>query len=133
MTTPAGVSPVVPGDQFTYTAGPIVTDVKPRIGPPAGGAQIAITGLQLTGATGVSFGGTPATSFTVNSDTSITAAAPGGTGVVDVTVTGPKGTSPKGVTTQLQLPERLPPGGLRRWSLLVRQRALLRFDRLACT
>jgi len=100
VTTPVGVSPVVPADLFTYTDGPIVTDVQPRVGPPAGGAQVTITGLQLTGATGVSFGGTPATSFTVNSDTSITAVAPKGSGVVDVTVTGPKGTSPKGVTTR---------------------------------
>lgn len=76
VTTPVGTSEVTPGDQFTYTNGPIVTDVQPRTGPPAGGATVAISGLQLTGATGVSFGGTPAKSFTVNSDTSITAVAP---------------------------------------------------------
>jgi hypothetical protein len=39
------------------------------------------------------FGTTAATSFTVNSDTSITATAPAGTGTVDVTVVTPNGTS----------------------------------------
>ena len=41
----------------------------------------------------MSFGSTAAQSFTVNSATSITAVAPPGTGTVDVTVTGPDGTS----------------------------------------
>ena len=54
---------------------------------------MTITGTNLTGATGVSFGSTAATSFTVNSATQITASAPAGTGTVDVTVTTVGGTS----------------------------------------
>jgi hypothetical protein len=54
---------------------------------------VTITGLQLTGATAVHFGSTAATNVTVNSATSITATAPAGSGVVDVTVTNPSGTS----------------------------------------
>jgi len=50
--------------------------------------------LWCGGPTGVSFGGTAATSFTVNSDTSITAVAPAeAAGPVDVTVTTSAGTS----------------------------------------
>ncbi|WP_431955024.1 IPT/TIG domain-containing protein, partial [Actinacidiphila sp. bgisy167] len=45
------------------------------------------------GATAVLFGGTPATSFIVDSPTQITAVAPAGAGTVPVTVTTPGGTS----------------------------------------
>ena len=41
---------------------------------------MTITGTNLTGATTVKFGASAATSFTVNSSTQITAAAPAGTG-----------------------------------------------------
>jgi|GEM_PF-1103611 len=98
VTNPAGTSSVVAADQFTYTAGPIVSSVTPRTGVPGGGTVVGVSGLQLTGATSVTFGAVPAASFHVNSDTSITATAPAGTGVVDVQVTNPTGTS---VTSQL--------------------------------
>ena len=55
---------------------------------------MTITGAGLTGATAVSFGSSPAASFTVNSDSSITAIAALGTGVASVTVTTPAGTTP---------------------------------------
>ena len=93
VTTFVGQSSVSPGDAFTYTAGPIVTGVKPNTSTPSGGTSVTITGLQLTGATAVHFGSTAATNVTVNSATSITATAPAGSGVVDVTVTNPSGTS----------------------------------------
>ncbi|MHA4874905.1 IPT/TIG domain-containing protein, partial [Enterococcus faecium] len=54
---------------------------------------MTITGTNFTGATAVSFGGTAAASFTVNSATQITATAPTGTGTVDVRVTTAAGTS----------------------------------------
>jgi hypothetical protein len=54
---------------------------------------VTITGANLTGATGVKFGSANASSFAVNSDSSIEAAAPPGAGTVDVTVTRPGGTS----------------------------------------
>ncbi|MFF8786350.1 IPT/TIG domain-containing protein [Streptomyces sp. NPDC015125] len=52
-----------------------------------------MTGTGLATAGAVRFGATPATSFTVVSDTHITAVAPAGTGTVPVTVTTPGGTS----------------------------------------
>jgi len=54
---------------------------------------VAITGANLTGATAVAFGSTAAASFTVNSATSITATSPAGTGIIDVIVTTPGGTT----------------------------------------
>ena len=51
-------------------------------------------GSGFTGATAVEFGPNPATNFTVDSDTMITATSPGGEGAVDVTVTTPSGISP---------------------------------------
>jgi alpha-tubulin suppressor-like RCC1 family protein len=75
---------------------PTVTGVSPQVGPATGGGTVTISGNTFTGATAVKFGGTPATSFTVNSATSITATVPAGSGVVDVTVTTPTGISPTG-------------------------------------
>ncbi|MFL6374365.1 MAG: IPT/TIG domain-containing protein [Pyrinomonadaceae bacterium] len=73
---------------------PAVTSVSPTSGSTSGGTSVTITGTNFTGATAVSFGGTPATTFTVNSATSITATAPAhAAGTVDVTVTTSGGTS----------------------------------------
>jgi hypothetical protein len=95
VTTPAGTSPVTAADRFTYDKpAPTITALTPTQGPAAGGTQVTITGTDFSGATAVAFGTTPATTFTVNSDTSITATAPAGSGTVDVTVTTPAGTSP---------------------------------------
>ncbi len=55
--------------------------------------SVTVTGTNFTGATAVLFGTTPATSFTVNSATNITAVSPAGTGTVDVKVTTSNGTS----------------------------------------
>jgi hypothetical protein len=76
------------------TAPPTVTKLKPNTGPVAGGTSVSITGANLTGATAVTFGSTAATSFKVNSATSITAISPAeAAGTVDVRVTTPNGTS----------------------------------------
>jgi IPT/TIG domain/PKD domain len=75
-------------------AGPDITSLTPSSGPEAGGNSVVIAGTGFTGATAVSFGGTPATSFTVDSATQITATAPAGTGTVDVSVTAGGNTSP---------------------------------------
>jgi len=73
---------------------PAVTGVSPASGPTTGGTQVTIAGTALTGASSVQFGGTPATAFTVNGDTSITATAPvAPAGPVNVTVTTAGGTS----------------------------------------
>src|SRR5207244_605785 len=87
----AGTSATSSADQFTYVAAPTVTNLNPTSGPTAGSTSVVITGTGFTGATGVKFGTTNATNFTVNSSTQITATAPAGTGVVDVTVTIPVG------------------------------------------
>ncbi len=71
-------------------SGPIVTNVTPCSGSTGGGTAVTITGANLTGATAVKFGSTPATSYSVTSSTSISAVAPAGSsGPVDVTVTTP--------------------------------------------
>ncbi|HZL28489.1 MAG TPA: Ig-like domain repeat protein [Acidobacteriaceae bacterium] len=72
---------------------PTVASVSPNSGPVAGGTVVTISGSGFSGSTAVSFGTSAAASFTVNSDTSITATTPAGTGTVDVTVTAPGGTS----------------------------------------
>ena len=79
---------------INVNAAPVVTSISPTSGPAAGGTTVTITGSGFTGATAVDFGTTPATSFTINNDGSISAVDPAGTGTVDVTVVGPYGTSP---------------------------------------
>jgi hypothetical protein len=74
-----------------FVPAPRVAGVSPTTAPQ--GTLITITGDGFTGATAVTFGNLPA-SYTVNSDTSITAVAPAvKTGLVDVTVAGAGGTS----------------------------------------
>jgi hypothetical protein len=95
VTTPVGTSATSNAGKFTYETAPTVTQVSPNAGVPGGGTSVTITGTNFTAATAVKFGGTNATSFTVNSATSITAVDPVGTAgtTVDVTVTTPLGTS----------------------------------------
>ncbi|MEU5929300.1 IPT/TIG domain-containing protein, partial [Streptomyces antimycoticus] len=70
------------------------TNLNPTNGPTAGGNTITITGTNLTGTTQILFGTNPATTFTINSPTQITATAPAGpASAVNVTVTTPGGTS----------------------------------------
>ncbi|MDC8011030.1 beta-propeller fold lactonase family protein [Tahibacter soli] len=75
--------------------GPQVAALSPGNGPAVGGTVVTLTGINFTGATAVNFGAIPAASFTVNSDTQITATAPatGSLGIVDVRVTTPDGIS----------------------------------------
>ncbi len=96
VTTPGGTSANSAADDYTYYAPPTVTALSPTAGPTAGGTSVTITGTNfsgLSGAAAVRFGTTNATSYTVNSPTSITATAPAGTGTQNVTVTTPGGTS----------------------------------------
>jgi hypothetical protein len=80
---------------------PTVTGIVPNSGPTTGGTSVVITGTNFTGTTAVLFGLRPATSFTVNSATQITALSPAApAGVVDVTVTTPCGTSATSVADQ---------------------------------
>ncbi|MGQ4596684.1 IPT/TIG domain-containing protein [Nocardia sp. R6R-6] len=72
---------------------PTLVSASPGSGPIIGGTTVTLTGTNLTGATAVLFGATPATSFTIDSATQITAISPSATGVVQVTVTTPSGVS----------------------------------------
>jgi hypothetical protein len=101
VTTAGGTSN---GVAYTYVAVPTLTTLVPSSGPVAGGTTVVLTGTGLTGATAVTFGGTPATSFTVNSDTQITAVAPAGSGTVQVTVTTAGGVSNGLVYTYVAVP-----------------------------
>jgi uncharacterized membrane protein len=97
VTTPVATSATSSADQFTYTIAPPpvpkVTSISPNSGPDTGGTSVTISGTGFSSATGVSFGSTNASTFTVVSDTQITAKSPAGSGTVDVTVTTPSGTS----------------------------------------
>jgi hypothetical protein len=94
VTTVGGTSAASAPDHFAYVAAPSVTGVGPAAGPTSSGTVVTITGTGFTGASSVSFGSNPAVSYTVDSDTQITATAPAGSaGSVDITVTTVGGTS----------------------------------------
>ncbi|MDO9078895.1 MAG: IPT/TIG domain-containing protein, partial [Brevundimonas sp.] len=48
-------------DDFTYVPAPTVTGLSPTSGARTGGTSVVVTGTDLTGATGVTFGGVAAT------------------------------------------------------------------------
>ncbi len=92
---------------------PTVSAISPEAGPQAGGETVTITGTELAEASAVTFGSTAAKSFTVNSNESITAVSPAGTGTASVSVTTPWGTNHAGPSfTFLALPivTRVSPG-----------------------
>ena len=105
VTTAAGPSKVQPHDQFTYvdtSLGAIVDGVTPSIGTSAGGTTVEISGAGFAGGDGsngcnltnavtsVNVGSTvlDPSNYTVNSDSSITATVPAGSGIQNVTVVG---------------------------------------------
>jgi alpha-tubulin suppressor-like RCC1 family protein len=98
----SGATAIAAGSGQSYAVGatpvayPQIASIDPYQGPEAGGTSVTITGINFTGATKVEFASKEATSFTVNSPTSITAVSPPGTGEVEITVTTPEGTSHTG-------------------------------------
>ena len=87
VTTPYGTSATSPADQYTTVLLPTVSGVSPSSGPTGGGTSVSVSGSGFTNAVQVYFGFSPATTFTINSDTSITATAPAQlAGTVDITV-----------------------------------------------
>ena len=73
---------------------PAVHRLSPDRGPSDTGTTVVITGASLSGATAVDFGSVPAASFSVDSDTQVTAVSPAlPGGYFDVTVTTPSGTT----------------------------------------
>jgi uncharacterized membrane protein len=97
VTGPGGTSAVVAEGLFTYGSSvgvvPVVTGLDPASGDEAGGDQVVISGSGFTGATDVGFGVTNVVDMQVDTDSQITVTSPSGSGTVDVTVTGPGGTS----------------------------------------
>ena len=86
VTTPGGSAT---GASYTFVqAAPTLASASPASAPPAGGTGVVLTGTGFVGVTSVTFGGTAAPSFTVNSATQITAvtpAHPAGPAAVQVT------------------------------------------------
>ena len=99
-TTWGGSTADTPADDFTYVdpGVPTITGLSPATGLTLGGTSVSISGSGFTGTVGaaaVTFGGLDATSYTVNSDTKITATAPAhDAGTVRVQVIAPGGTTP---------------------------------------
>jgi hypothetical protein len=81
---------------FTYLIPPAINSFSPTTGD--SGTIVTISGIHFNGTTAVSFGGTPAISFTVISDVVITAVVGNGT-TGNITVTTPQGTSSLGTFT----------------------------------
>jgi hypothetical protein len=71
---------------------PEFSSINPTSGSSLGGRSVTITGVNLTGATGVTIGGSAATSVVVVNDTTITCVTPAhAAGASDVVVTTPAG------------------------------------------
>jgi uncharacterized repeat protein (TIGR03803 family) len=87
VTTPKGM--LTSNVKFRVT--PTISSFSPTSGPV--GTSVVITGESFTGATSVTFGGVKATSFTVDSDTQITATVPTGAKTGKIGVATPGGTA----------------------------------------
>jgi len=73
---------------------PVIANLSPVYGISSGSTTVVITGSGFTGVTGVKFGAENASSYTVDSDTQITAIASAQiAGTIDVVVTNPAGSS----------------------------------------
>jgi hypothetical protein len=86
VTTPGGTGSSL--TNFTIAA-PTITSFTPTFGPV--GTSVVITGNNFMGATAVTFNNVNATSFTVNSNTQITAVVPTGAATGPIKVTTPGG------------------------------------------
>lgn len=76
------------------TTGPRIDNFTPTSG--ISGTSVTVTGIRFTGATQVQFGGVSASSFTVDSDTQITAVVPATALTGPITVTSSLGTGTSG-------------------------------------
>jgi hypothetical protein len=82
---------------FTYLDTPTIVSVAPTSGSPSGGTTIVITGTDFSNATAVKIDVTNVTSYTVDSNTQITAVTPAGTGSnLTITVETPQGNTTSG-------------------------------------
>jgi len=88
VTTPRGTATL---DGFTLGGTPTLSSFSPTAA--ASGQTITITGTNFSGASAVQIGGQPASLFTVNSPTTITAIVNNGAAGQDIAVTTPGGTA----------------------------------------
>jgi len=72
---------------------PTITKIEPTNGEEAGGTVITITGTNLTNTKTVNFGTANAISFSIDTDTKITAISPAGNGSVDIKIVADGGTA----------------------------------------
>jgi hypothetical protein len=104
---PVPVSVTTAGGQsgaktYTYIGPPVISGLSPAHGSMRGGTVVTISGSGFSNASAVTFDGTAAAGFTVNSDTSITATTPSRTttGAVHTQVVVPAGSSANGASDQ---------------------------------
>ncbi len=91
VTNGTGAATPASGDHYTYVVLPVISSLDKHGGPVGGGTSVVITGSGFTAVSGAS---TNATSYTVDSDTQITAVAPAHVaGSVQVVVTDAGGAS----------------------------------------
>jgi subtilisin-like proprotein convertase family protein len=99
----AGFAGSITGWQLDITTnGPTLSSFAPATGAP--GTTVVLTGTNLTGATSVSFAGTAAAAFTVNSPTTITATVPAGAASGPITVQTPNGSATTSTSFQTTPP-----------------------------
>lgn len=89
----------------SYTVGPglAIASFTPTLGPVS--TSVTITGSAFTGATAVAFNGTAASSFTVNSPTSITATVASGSTSGPISVTTPSGMATSTASFTVTVPD----------------------------
>jgi hypothetical protein len=110
VTTPEGTTLPIAKSEYAYLAvgPPAITKVSPKSAPVSGGGKkFKITGTNFTGATAVSFGGTPATGIKVEKPTLISGFIPKGVAIVDVRVTTPEGESPISSADKFEYTDKL--------------------------
>jgi hypothetical protein len=83
---------------------PTIIALANASGPTGGGTPVTVAGTDLEGTTAVKFGSNSAASFTVHSESQITATSPAGSGSVPVTVTTVAGTATSGQQFTYQAP-----------------------------
>ena len=86
-----GTTTVIGGVTVTIPSGPVVASFDPLVG--GVGTVVTISGSYLAGTTDVFFGGTPAASFTVNDDSTVTATVPLGASSGPISVATAAGTA----------------------------------------
>ena len=88
VTTPNGIASSQ--TNFAISPPPTIASFTPGTGKV--GDTVSITGANLTGATAITFAGTPAATFSVTGPTTMTAVVPAGAGAGALAVTSPAGT-----------------------------------------